>query len=352
MMHTKSKDFVFSQNLKVDIMYIQHVNYQLKQESEKLWQLLEEVQSVGIATHLNPDGDGIGSMLAMGELLNAMGKSVTLLCNDKPPTNLMFLPNVQDIIHGEEAENCKTEFDVGIILDLNNTTRLGKAKHAIEKSKKIVVIDHHEQIENGIEGLLIIHPEYSATALIIYEIYLSMNVTITPSMAQYLLTGIATDTGNFRFGNTSPQAMRASADLLERGGDIVTINLEVWEKKPLPALKLLGRALSNLKSVKNGKLVYSTIKFEDYQETDADDELTEGIVSEIGKTDGVEVFMLLREPKKGKIRASVRSRGAVDVAEICSKFGGGGHKQAAGCTFDGSLQDAEKQLISELEKVL
>lgn len=333
-------------------MYIQCVNHKLKEESEKLWQLLEKARSVSIATHLNPDGDGIGSMLAMGELLGTMGKSVTLLCNDKPPTNLMFLPKVQQIIHGEDAENCKTEFDIGIILDLNNTTRLGKAKHAIEKSKKIVVIDHHEKIENGIEGLLIIHPEYSATALIIYEIFLNMNVTITSSMAQNLLTGIATDTGNFRFGNTSPQAMRASADLLEKGGDIVTINLEVWEKKPLTALKLLGRALSNLKSVKNGKLVYSTIKLQDYQETEADDELTEGIVSEIGRTDGVEVFMLLREPKKGKIRASLRSRGAVDVAEVCSKFGGGGHKQAAGCTFDSSLQDAENQLISELEKAL
>lgn len=333
-------------------MYIQRVNHTLKEESEKLWLLLEKAHSVSIATHLNPDGDGIGSMLAMGELLGTMGKSVTLLCNDKPPTNLLFLPNVQQIIHGEEAEKCKTEFDLGIILDLNNTTRLGKARHAIEKSKKIVVIDHHEKIDNDIEGLLIIYPEYSATALIIYEIFLNMNVTITPSMAQNLLTGIATDTGNFRFGNTSPQVMRASADLLEKGGDIVTINLEVWGKKPLPALKLLGIALSNLKSVKNGKLVYSTIKFEDYQEAGADDELTEGIVNEIGKTDGVEVFMLLREPKKNKIRASVRSKGTVDVAEICNKFGGGGHKQAAGCTFDSSLQDAEKQLISELEKAL
>ncbi|MBA3725931.1 MAG: bifunctional oligoribonuclease/PAP phosphatase NrnA, partial [Armatimonadetes bacterium] len=175
---------------------------------------------------------------------------------------------------------------------------------------------------------------------------------VTPRLAQYLLTGIATDTGSFRFRNTDPASLDAASHLVAMGADLTQINEEVWEKKPLSAIKLLSAALNHLQMHADGRISASHLSTDDYESSGAKDEDSEGIVNEIGRVRTVLISAMFREPKPGRIRVSVRSRGTIDVSAVCRQFGGGGHVNAAGCTFDTSLEEAQGLLIPALEACL
>jgi phosphoesterase RecJ-like protein len=181
---------------------------------------------------------------------------------------------------------------------------------------------------------------------------MEIDAEITGPMATCLLTGIVTDTGSFRFRNTTPDSLSVSAYLLERGGDLNQISEEVFQNKTLSSARLLGHVLESMKLACDNRLAWSLITNDDFIQSGAKDEDTEGFVNEMLFVNSVQIAVLMMEPKLGKVRVSIRSRGEVDVAQVAREFGGGGHKNAAGCAFDIPLQEVEECLIRRLKVCL
>lgn len=307
---------------------------------------VEAADRIYVGTHLNPDGDAIGSALAVSLVLDALGRPNEVLCNDFPPYNLRFLPSVDRVRLEPQAGA-----DLAILVDLDSSSRLGKIRPHIEACEKVIVIDHHVPHEAP-GDLRIVDTSSPATAAILYDLFKASLVEITPAIATCLLTGIITDTGSFRFSNTTPHALTISADLLAKGGNIVRIGEEVFQKKQLPAVRLLGRCIARMQLALGGRLAWSTLSHRDFLESGATEEHTEGLANELLGIDTVQAAALIREPQPGRVRASIRSRGDVDVAAVARLFGGGGHKNAAGCTFEISLEEAERALVAALETCL
>ncbi|MBV6458239.1 MAG: Bifunctional oligoribonuclease and PAP phosphatase NrnA [Fimbriimonadaceae bacterium] len=306
-------------------------------------------RSVLVGTHLNPDGDALGSALALSEYLRAEQVDHEVLCNNAAPANLRFLPGVDRI---RQAPVQEREWDLGIVLDLDTLDRLGKVKPFFESCARLVVIDHHVPHEAP-GNLRIVDTSKPATAVILANLLVALGATITPPMATCLLAGIVTDTGSFRFRNTTPESLEIAARLLSVGGSLEEITENVYHTRPLAAVRLLGVTLERIRLRSGNRLGWSVISADDYQTCEAMDEHTEGFVNEILSIDTVQIAALIRQPGPGRlVRCSLRSRGHYDVAEVARQFGGGGHRNAAGCTFETTLEEAELTLVAALEQCL
>jgi bifunctional oligoribonuclease and PAP phosphatase NrnA len=308
---------------------------------------LSLASSVLIGTHLNPDGDALGSALAMSQYLTSLGIENEIICHHPAPRNLQFLPRVDRV----RTEPKHEKYDLGIILDLDSMERLGSTEVFFAALPRLIVIDHH--IPHQAPGdFRIIDTGASATALILTRLFLELKAKITPEMATCLLTGIVTDTGSFRFRNTTPEALALSAQLLEHGGDLTRISEEIFQSKPLCSTRLLGHTLDTMQLSDDHRLAWGIVSVDDFARAGAQDEDTEGFVNELLFIDSVQIAAIFREPKPGKVRCSIRSRGELDVAAVCREFGGGGHRNAAGCTLDMSLEEAEAAVVERLKQCL
>jgi phosphoesterase RecJ-like protein len=303
--------------------------------------------TIVIGTHLNPDGDAFGSALGLAIYLESLGKTVEVLCHHDAPRNLRFLPTVSRI----RQEPTLPSHDLGIIVDLDSFERLGTTAPYFQAVPRLVVIDHHVPHEAP-GDLRIIEIGSAATALILTNMLQVLGAEITPEMATCLYTGISTDTGSFRFRNTSPDALAASALLLEKGANLELVSEEIFQNRRLSSARLLGHALETMKLDINDRLAWSCLSYRDFEWAKATDEDTEGFVNELLNIETVQIAAIMREAKPGKIRCSLRSRRGFDVAEVARQFGGGGHKNAAGCNFEGDLADAEQQLIEGMRRCL
>lgn len=308
---------------------------------------LTRASSVLIGTHLNPDGDALGSALALSHLLDELGIYNEVLNHHAPPANLEFLPGVSRV----RQEPRREKFDLCVVLDLDSMDRLGNVEPFFGGCTRLVVVDHH--IPHQAPGdLRIVDTSASATAAILTEMMIETGVRITPDIATCLLTGIVTDTGSFRFRNTTVEALTLAARLLELGGDINLVSEEIFQRKPLSSARLLGFMLERMVLEADDRIAYSVLDFNDFEVTGARDENTEGFVNELLSIRTVQIAALIREPKPGRIRISLRSRGNFDIAEVARQFGGGGHKNAAGCAFDGNPEDAVTGLVPRLRACL
>ncbi|RYG48380.1 bifunctional oligoribonuclease/PAP phosphatase NrnA, partial [bacterium] len=264
-----------------------------------------------------------------------------------PPRNLRWLPQVGRI----RQEPVEEKHDLGIILDLDSIGRLGSTGEFFRACDRLVVIDHHVP-DQAPGDLRIVDTSAPATAVILTRLLNDLGAKITPDMATCLLTGIVTDTGSFRFRNTTPEALHLAAQLIEYGGDIVRVSEEIFQRKSLAGQRLLGRVLDSMRLTAGGRIAWSTINALDFEIAGASDEDTEGFVNELLFVETVQMAAVLREPKPGKIRCSLRSRGLYDVAAVARAFGGGGHINAAGCTLDMEMADAEAAIVAKLERCL
>jgi bifunctional oligoribonuclease and PAP phosphatase NrnA len=311
---------------------------------------LREIQSASsilIGTHLNPDGDALGSALALSHYLDSLAISNEVVCHHAAPKNLQFLPGVQRIRQVPRQE----KHDLGIVVDLDSLERLGSTEPYFAQCPRTVFIDHH--VPHDAPGdLRIVDTAAPATAVILTRLFNELGVEITPEIATCLLTGIVTDTGSFRFRNTTPEALSLSAALLEQGGDINKVSEEIFQRRPLAGARLLGFTLERMELACRDRLCWSVITNDIFDATGAQDEDTEGFVNELLSITTVQIAALFREPKPGKVRCSLRSRGNCDVAAVARMFGGGGHKNAAGCTFDESVEEAVAKVIQELKTCL
>jgi len=309
---------------------------------------LRNASSVLIGTHLNPDGDALGSSLALAAYLDRRGLDVQVLCHHPAPRNLRFLPGVGKVRQSPKRED---EADLAIMVDLESRDRLGDVRDYILQTPRLVVIDHHVPHEEP-GDLRIVDVGASATALIIARLLIDLGAEITPDMATNLLTGIITDTGSFRFRNTTPESLSISAILLEKGADLALVNEEIFQRKPLASTLLLGHMLDTMRLECGNRIAVGVLTKGDFERAMATDEDTEGFVNEMLSIDSVEIAAILREPKPGRIRCSLRSRAEHDVATVAREFGGGGHRNAAGCTLDLTVDEAEETIVRRLRSCL
>lgn len=308
---------------------------------------ISTASGVLIGSHLNPDGDTLGSALALSHYLDSLNVRNEVLCHHSPPENLHFLPGVERVRHAPKGKS----FDLGILVDMDSPERLGSTEPYFDACPKSIVIDHH--VPHHKPGdLRIVDENAAATAVILYGLFQKLEAPITPEIACCLLTGIVTDTGSFRFRNTNPEALDVAGSLVEMGGDINRIAEEVFHRKPLSSLRLLGILLAKMHVECSDRLAWADLKFEDFQAVNGKDEETEGFVNELLSIQTVQMAALFREPREGKVRVSLRSMGHIDVAEIAREFGGGGHKNAAGISFDGDIEDVVQSVVPRLRSCL
>lgn len=309
------------------------------------WARIMQAHSVVMACHSRPDGDTLGSALALAHVLKAKGKEAVVVCEDELPENYAFLPEsdtVQQHITG-------IDFDLGILVDSESPKRVGKVSDVITSASVTGCIDHHVP-EQEFGNIRVVNVKASSTAEVVLDLLEANNIELDKIAATQLMTGLVSDTGAFKFANTSPKTLRAAARLTELGAHLSKIVREVYESRPLRAVKLLGRALVSLQNAADGRVVWTSITQRDMSELGATDADTDSVVNSVGIVKGSEVTMLFREVGPENIRISLRSRNGVDVNQIARIFGGGGHVAAAGCTINAPLADAEERVVAEVLK--
>jgi phosphoesterase RecJ-like protein len=310
--------------------------------------LIEQADTCLVVCHLHPDGDTLGSGLALYHGLRSLRKhTVRLLCHDPVPDIYRFLPGSELV---ETAQQPITVYDLALVCDMSQLSRAGRHEPLVRAARRILQIDHHVPQE-PFADVRLVDVRAAATAEVAYRLLRALRVPITRDIATCLMTGIVTDTFSFKFPNTTPRTLRIAAHLQSCGADISAINEQVFETRSFSAVKLLGLALSTLKRTEDGRIAWAVIPRSAFEEAGASEEETEGIVNFVRSIHGVHVAMLLREsPNRNKIRVSLRSRGAINVAMIAQQFGGGGHENAAGCTLEMSLSEAEQVLVQEVQR--
>lgn len=308
---------------------------------------LRSARRVLIGSHLNPDGDAIGSSLAMYGFVRQLGIEADVVNSDPVPDNLRFLPGakcVRDVAP-------RKDYDLGIVLDLDAWDRLGRTRPAFDAIPRIMVIDHHVPHEQP-GDLRFVMTGAPATCAMLADLMLGSDVPIDHEIATNLLVGILTDTGNFRFPNTTPHSLHLAAQLIEHGANLAQLAEEVYHRRALPAVRLLGWALTHFQTNEDATLAWVAIPQSIFDELGARDQDTEGIVNELLSISTVRVALFLREMANGRVKGSLRSRGPLNVAEVARQFGGGGHENAAGVSFTAPLAQAESQLVEALKACL
>jgi bifunctional oligoribonuclease and PAP phosphatase NrnA len=311
--------------------------------------LVEDCESFVIASHERPDPDALGSSLALARGLARLGKDVTVLSSDGGvPDSCKWLPDSESVI----AETARRGFDAGIICDADGLGRIGKAAEVLKSAKNLVIIDHHPGNHDPGPGFssvaLLVDTTAAATAEIIYALLHHVEAVIDDSAAMQLMAGIVGDTGGFRFPNVTPLTLEIASRLTAMGVSPATAAREIYENRALANAKLLGAALLSMQVSDGGRIVAARITRADFEQFDGDDADTDGIVNQIMAIKGAEAAVLIREVKPNEQRISLRSRGRVDVNRVAGAFGGGGHAAAAGCTVEGTLQEAERAVLAEV----
>ncbi|MEW6087570.1 MAG: bifunctional oligoribonuclease/PAP phosphatase NrnA [bacterium] len=306
-----------------------------------------------IVSHINPDGDSIGSQLAMIKILENSGKKATILNQHPVPEVYKFLYGSQKV---KNEVSFLENFDIAIVLDASDKKRLGDiVNKALRKVPFIINIDHH--ISNNKFGQLqYLNQDASATAVIIYDLIVLLNEKIDRDIAECLYTGILTDTGSFHYLNTDAKSHLVVADLIKYGINPNKIYEEIYEIFNIISIKLLGLALSSVEMNKTGEIAWMKIRQYDYSLSSLTNGETEGFINYVQMIKGVKVSLFFREFLNDNnqlvTKVSFRSKEGVDVNKIAGIFGGGGHSHAAGCVVTGSINSILEKIIKEVEKYI
>lgn len=314
-----------------------------------LLSILKKEHIISVISHINPDGDSIGSLLALGTALKRLYNTVYIFINDELPKKYTFLPGVQDIIVYKHEE--EINFDFCFVLDCGDSKRLGYSEIILNKSNVVVNIDHH--ISNTNFGdINIIDINASSTSEIVFNLLKNNNIPIDKKIATCLYTGITTDTGNFTYDNTTSYTHRVAAELMEQAIDLTNITFHLYQNKPLNSVEFLGDMLRRLKTSFDGKLAIITITEDDLEKYNLSSSDVDGVINYARDIQGVEIAILLKETSDGFVKIGLRSKNTIDVSKLAGKFGGGGHKKAAGATVKGSLVEVQEKIEVQIKKSL
>ncbi|MBO4350986.1 MAG: bifunctional oligoribonuclease/PAP phosphatase NrnA [Proteobacteria bacterium] len=319
----------------------------LQPNIEKLVPLIHGAQRFLVSMHCRPDGDAAGSAIAMGHILRALGKDVTILNVDEIPLQFTFLNGAQDIVHSLE----EFDFDLCIILDCATPDLLGK-KFPLEKiTCPLVFIDHHSVPWQDC-AVNLHDSQASAVGEILFHLANALKIEITQDIAAALYTSIITDTGSFRYTSTTADAMRVCSYLLATDINVWEICSNIYENNPVEKVKLLGLVLQTLWLSRDGKLACLHANRQMLKQCHCSGAMTDGFINYARSIAGVEVSIFLTQLEDKLYRLSFRSRGNIDVSLIAANFGGGGHKNAAACTIEGSVESIRTQVEAIFEEYL
>ncbi len=318
----------------------------INKQFELVFKKIQKSKNIYIISHIQPDGDNVGSILALGMAIKMINNNVFIIKTDEISSDFLFLPKVDMI----EKYNNENEIDLLITLDTSDVDRLGKNKKLISKAKTVINIDHH--ISNTNFGHInIVNPIAGATGELVYDLIKAMEIPINKDIATCIYTAISSDTGSFKYDNTTDKTHEIAAELLRLGIDKNEININLYQNRSIERTLLFIKTLQNIDFLFNNKVALVKVSQKMLEESNAKIDDTEGIVSFIKEIAPVEVAVLLKELTNDEIKISMRSKKLIDVSKICSNFGGGGHIRASGCTIITSLSNAEELIINELKKV-
>lgn len=303
--------------------------------------------SFAVLLHVKPDGDSIGSSIALGLALEKLGKRVAFVKADDIPDNMRFLTGIERFRHWSEVDG---GFDGAILIDCSDPERVGEARQLLRRCEKVINIDHHRS--NRCYGdLNLIDPAAASAGEVVYRVIQELGVELDLPMAMAIYVSILTDTGSFAYESTSPGTHIIAAELIRKGVRPAEVSRAVWENRPLSAIKLLARALDSL-TLDEGGLAWLEVTQKDFQEAGARPAETEGIVNYPRTIAGVELAALFIEEGNGEVKVSLRSNSRVDVSRIAQLFGGGGHARAAGFTIQGALAEVKEWVLPTLRQAV
>ena len=311
---------------------------------------LRGARRVLLTMHRGPDGDALGSALALACALREMGRDVAVYNPDELPYNFRFLAGAGEVRKSLAPDEA---FDVTVSTDAGAIDRLGPDVPPPPRRGVLINLDHHITTQ-PFGDVNYVDPEAASVGILAYKIIKGLGHPISRDAAECIYASILADTGSFRYSSTDPECLRIAAELLELGVDPWEMTVRVYEQQPLARMKLLAEVLGTLELAAGGKLAMLTITREMVARTGTHLDLTDGFINYGRSVDGVEVAASLREPENGSSswRVSFRSRGNVDVATIAQKLGGGGHRNAAGCSIEGDRETVRDRIAAEIREAL
>ena len=320
---------------------------------EQIIKKIKDGEHILIASHAEPDGDALGSLVALGLALSKLDKKVTLYNSSPIPAVYRFLPGVEQIVsHIKKAST----YDLAIILDCGDIARIGEASSIVSKIPMVINIDHH--LSNTAFGhVQLVDTSACATAEIVFRLINTLGIAFDKAIATSIYTGILTDTGSFRFSNTNQAAFAVSKAMIEVGVEPHRVAQRVFGTYSLGRIKLLNMALNSIEISDNGKLSMMTITRSMLNETGTHAEDLDGMINYARRIEDVKIAALIHEIRNGggkfsnmnRYHVSLRSDSSVDVAQIASKFGGGGHASAAGFQIESTLVALKTKIIDLAE---
>lgn len=329
----------------------------MKSHEEKLtMQLTESAKFINehdhflVVSHIQPDGDAISSTCAVGLILEQLNKQYVLINEESVPTKFTFLQGASAIQSLSDVTNVPL-YQYVIAVDCADFSRMGRVQQLLVPDVHILNIDHHAT-NNEYGRVNLVHEHAASTTEVLFDLIEHMGIPWTTELATCIYTGLLTDTGGFRYANTSPKVMRIASELLKHGVNANQLASDLLERLSMSHVELLKRALARLNFSHNHQIGWVSVTASDIAESGAASEDFEGIVNYPRNIAGIEVGLFFRELSSEQVKVSFRSQGKVDVARFAQTFGGGGHTLASGATIDGSLDDVIQRVISALERTM
>jgi bifunctional oligoribonuclease and PAP phosphatase NrnA len=324
-------------------------------QHEQFQTLVDGADRFVLTTHLNPDGDAIGSQVGLALFLKSRGKEVRIVNQDPVPLNLQYAVTPELAVEPYDPERHDPVFQAAervLLLDNSAPDRLGAVEGIVRAhAPKTFCIDHHPTRGTPWAGMILVE-DACATAAMVYELVREAGWELTREAAEALYLGLATDTGYFRFNSTQARAHEIAAELLNAGADPSRCYREVYERNSAAYTRLLGRILSGLRLDAGGALASTRITWDEVAACCAEAEDTSEMTTPLLALDGVQVVLLFRELQDRRIKVSLRSKGLVDVHRLALEFGGGGHRNASGIVLDGRLDEVSDRITSRAAEIL
>jgi phosphoesterase RecJ-like protein len=315
---------------------------------KKIVDKIMESNSIVIFSHVSPDGDSIGTSIALYLSLKEMGKEVYNCVDDKIPNVYNFLYGSEDIVSHDSLN--KNNYDCLIFLDCADEFRAGKnAYNLLLKTKDTINIDHHAS-NNFFASYNLVESKAAATGEIVYDLILKMNSDITSDIAAALYVALITDTGSFRFDNVTSHTMDLASKLINIGVDINKVRVNLWESKSSESVVFLGKVLSTLEVSLDGTISWIIAKNNLINSMDIDTSELDQIINYPKSIKGVEIALYFKELSNGSVKIGFRSKKFVDVSKLAAFFNGGGHPRAAGCIMKGKIDDVFDKVIKKTEE--
>ncbi|MBI1908672.1 MAG: bifunctional oligoribonuclease/PAP phosphatase NrnA [Deltaproteobacteria bacterium] len=315
---------------------------------KKVITAIRQGQSFIVTSHLNPDGDALGSMLALGAGLAALGKKVKIYSRDGVPKNLAFLPGSGAV---SKELTLDEPFDAGFLVDCAERKRAGEFYEKSHGIRRFIVVDHH--IKSGKSGdINLIDPKAPSTGELVYRLLKKLKVSITPEIAIPIYCTLITDTGNFCYSNTNHKVLRTASELVRLGAEPWFIAKNVYESYSVARYHALGKVLQTMEFSPDGRIAWATVSQALLKETGAALDDIDGFINFLRSIRTVEVAIQFREDSPQTYKVSLRSKDFVDVASIAARFEGGGHIRASGCTVPGSLAEVKSKILGAVQEAL